>query len=247
MKKKWVFLSPHLDDAVYSCGGLIADQTRRGSQVEIWSICAGDPPAGPLTLFAKALHARWKTGREAVAVRRAEDRLACGLVAAQPRHFDLPDSVYRRDPDTGKAFYRSTGDIFGQPAEKEISAIRERFMPILGPLLDGQERLVLPLGIGGHVDHQLVRMLGERLSPAPWYYADVPYALDASRDWGALLPGRGGWRIFPLSAQGFRRWFAAAAAYASQLSTFWEDEWAMEASFAAHRDRFNGIPLWQPQ
>jgi len=40
----WIYLSPHLDDAVLSCGGIIWQQVQSGHQVEIWTICAADPP-----------------------------------------------------------------------------------------------------------------------------------------------------------------------------------------------------------
>ena len=52
--KTWIFLSAHCDDAVLSAGGLVWELTRRGERAEIWTICAGDPPANPAT---------WKVGR----------------------------------------------------------------------------------------------------------------------------------------------------------------------------------------
>ena len=40
---RWIYLSPHLDDAVFSAGGLIYEQTQAGTPVEIWTIMCGDP------------------------------------------------------------------------------------------------------------------------------------------------------------------------------------------------------------
>ena len=68
----WIYLSPHFDDAVLSCGGLIWEQVRRGERVEIWTVCAGAIPPGPLSPFAAELHARWGTGMASVEARRAE-------------------------------------------------------------------------------------------------------------------------------------------------------------------------------
>jgi hypothetical protein len=34
---RWIYLSPHLDDAALSAGGLIYEQTQAGIQVEIWT------------------------------------------------------------------------------------------------------------------------------------------------------------------------------------------------------------------
>jgi len=39
---RWIYISPHFDDAVLSCGGLIWEQTHKGITVEIWTVCAGD-------------------------------------------------------------------------------------------------------------------------------------------------------------------------------------------------------------
>ena len=70
----WIYLSPHLDDAVLSCGGLIWEQVQLGERVEIWTIFAGDPPAEMLTPFAEELHTRWGCGLNAVEIRRLPKR-----------------------------------------------------------------------------------------------------------------------------------------------------------------------------
>ncbi len=44
--KTWIFVSAHFDDVVLSAGGLVWELTRRGDQVEVWTVCAGNPPAG---------------------------------------------------------------------------------------------------------------------------------------------------------------------------------------------------------
>ena len=78
----WIFISPHPDDAVYSCGGFIWEQLADGEKVEIWTLFAADPPKDGSSAYAQELHARWKTGQNAMAVRRSEDRAACAGVGA---------------------------------------------------------------------------------------------------------------------------------------------------------------------
>ena len=58
---RWIYISPHFDDAVLSCGGLIFEQARQGIPVEIWTICAGDAPPGPLSQLAQDCHVQWGT------------------------------------------------------------------------------------------------------------------------------------------------------------------------------------------
>ena len=56
---RWIYLSPHFDDAVLSCGGLIWEQAKKGKAVEIWTICAGDAPPGLLSPLARECHQLW--------------------------------------------------------------------------------------------------------------------------------------------------------------------------------------------
>ena len=95
---RWIYLSPHLDDAVLSCGGLIWEQTHRGIPVEIWTINAGDPPPGPVSDFISVTHFLWGTGtpQETVDLRRMEDKNAASIVGAQARHLTNVDALYRR-------------------------------------------------------------------------------------------------------------------------------------------------------
>jgi LmbE family N-acetylglucosaminyl deacetylase len=56
-----IFLSPHLDDAVLSCGGLLAQLTQQGQAVRVINIFAGIPPANrPLSAFARYQHRQWQ-------------------------------------------------------------------------------------------------------------------------------------------------------------------------------------------
>jgi LmbE family N-acetylglucosaminyl deacetylase len=95
-----VYLSPHFDDVVLSCGGLVWEQLQAGQPVEIWTLGAGVPQEGlALSEFAQQLHERWQTGIEAVATRRMEDETAMLRLGAVARYWDLPDCIYRRLPD----------------------------------------------------------------------------------------------------------------------------------------------------
>src|SRR5215211_4590933 len=98
---RWIYLSPHLDDAVLSAGGLIYEQTNSGIPVEIWTFMCGYPPAGDVSPFAEEQHQQWgfATAEEAMRARRQEDRNAAAVVGAQVAHFDFLDCIYRRGKD----------------------------------------------------------------------------------------------------------------------------------------------------
>jgi len=245
----WIYLSPHFDDAILSCGGLIWQQARAGQRVAIWTVCAGPIPPGPLTPFAQELHARWGTGLLSVPIRRAEDETACRIVGAEARYFGLPDCIYRRLPDNGEPVVASNDDLWlpYPPAEAPLVILtRDWLLAGLSGLPDlPPVRLVAPLGVGGHVDHRLARAAAESLGRPLWYYADYPYAARQGFDPRAWL-GRGrrayARRISPAALEA---WQAGVAAYASQLSTFWQDSAEMQADLAAYSRTLPGHTLWR--
>jgi LmbE family N-acetylglucosaminyl deacetylase len=243
-KMKWVYLSPHLDDAIYSCGGLIWAQTQAGQQVEVWTICAGDPPPGALSPFAEALHARWEIGEEAGKTRREEDEAAASYLGADICHLTLPDCIYRRHPVSGEALYASEEAIFGElhPAEEGVV---NWLASLLVEQIPTETVVVAPLALGGHVDHRLVRAAAEQAGCVDRYYADYPYAVRSEgKVEEHVLPG---WDVefFPVSDPGFQAWEEAIARYASQLSTFWLDQTAMAEALRKFVQVSGGIRLWR--
>lgn len=239
----WIFLSPHLDDAVLSCGGLIAELVRQGQIVEVWTICAGDPPPGHLSPLAESLHQRWETPENPVEIRRSEDRRACFLLGAGFRHFSIPDCIYRRNPVTGEPLIRENEDLF-QPLPEVERPLAEDLRQQLAVSLPADSQVVSPLTLGGHIDHHLVRCAAEGLNHRLLWYADYPYAIRSSQDRTQWL--QSGWVSidFPISRESLSKWKAAIAAYHSQISTFWRSTEEMEASIEAYWESGGGSQLW---
>jgi LmbE family N-acetylglucosaminyl deacetylase len=245
-----IYLSPHLDDAVLSCGGRIHQQSQRGERVSVITLCAGDPPQAALSPFAQALHLRWNTPREAAAIRRAEDRAALGLLGAEPVHWDVPDCIYRADPQTGAFLYASEAALFGvwQAAEHPLA---QRLAADIARHVHAHpdSRLYVPLGIGNHVDHQLTRRAAEATGLPLIYYEDYPYA--AREPYTALWAGRAraadGRALRPewaaLDEADLAAKCRAVAAYVSQLSSFWASEAAMHAALRSFAEQVGGGPL----
>lgn len=240
---RWVFLSPHLDDAVLSCGGLIFELVTSGAEVQIWTIFAGDAPPGPLSALAQELHARWKTGADAPRTRRAEDRKACRILGSRPVHLDFPECIYRRRPDNGLPLIGSNDELF-QPLPDIELPLTAQISGILDRQLDQDTRLVSPLAIGGHVDHHLVRSAAESLHRPLFYYADYPYLLSNKADGAWQMVST--WKIhrFPVSSRGLSAWQAAVACYRTQISTFWTSLAEMSAALQSYHLQGGGDALW---
>jgi LmbE family N-acetylglucosaminyl deacetylase len=246
MGMKWIFLSPHLDDIAFSCGGLIWELAEEGVPVEIWTICAGEPVQSDLSALAEGLHQSWGLGLDAVRVRREEDRQACEVLGAKPRYFDFLDCIYRKS-STGEHFYRTGEEIFGGLDREEESLIRSLRL-LLRAELPADARTVIPLGIGNHVDHELVRKAANRLEIPLLYYADYPYAREpqgieilefiaSSEEWQP--------ENFSLSAEALEKWFQAANTYQSQISTFWKDQNVLRAEIDRFSRKMGGVQLWK--
>jgi LmbE family N-acetylglucosaminyl deacetylase len=243
---KTIYLSPHLDDAVFSCGGWIWEQTNQGQEVEIWTICAGDPPLGPLSDLAAVLHHDWQLGVEAVQIRRQEDQQACRVLGAQPRYFSFRDCIYRTNP-SGEPLYQTVEDLFGGLDPRETGLIAE-VSEQLAAELPLEVEVIAPLGIGNHVDHDMARKAASRLDRPVIYYADYPYAregegqrilrfLEESPDWRA--------HYLEISEEGIAHWTKAALQYGSQISSFWSDSAQLEAEIRQFSEISGGIRLWE--
>ena len=242
-----VYLSPHLDDAVLSCGGMIHHQTQAGEAVTVVTLCAGWPASGPTTTFAESLHARWRiSAAQAVSARQAEDRAALQVLNAKGQPLDIPDCIYRFDPANGQALYASEEALWGEVHPAEAGLIQQAtgaLQAILSQFPAG--RLYVPLTLGHHVDHQLARRAAEQTGRVWAYYEDYPYADRAARlaphskvtgdETSGLTPHR----IFLTDAD-LRAKGRAVAAYASQISTFWSSPAEMEASLRAYAAHVGG-------
>jgi len=226
-----LYLSPHFDDAVLSCGGQIARHTAAGQTVLVVTITGGDPPAGTPSDTVRALHERWAQSMAAeglsdaagaiVAQRRAEDRAALAVLAADTLHLSFLDCIYRCGPD-GAPHYPGPVDMFGPPATADdatVAALVEAFaaLPPAG-------RVYAPLGVGGHVDHLATRRAAGQVFATPVYYEEYPYTA-----WpgalAAVFAGRDGWAAETvwLDEAALVAKTAAVAAYTSQLSSFFTD------------------------
>ncbi len=243
---KWIFLSPHLDDIAFSCGGLVWDLVNNGDNIEIWTICAGDPPEDNLSSLAKELHQNWGLGMDPVRIRREEDQKACQIIGANPRYFSYLDCIYRKTP-AGEFYYTSEEGIFGGLDPREADLIERLTEQLRGELPEGA-RVVAPLGIGNHVDHELTRKAVNRLGIPLTFYADYPYAReDQGREILDFMEGSAEWQSeeFPISDEGLERWILAARTYDTQISTFWADQEDLAKQIREFAAFQGGFKLWR--
>lgn len=211
-----LFLSPHLDDVAFSCGGTLLRLTNDpGWRVVLCTLFTASVP-NPQGF---ALRCQTDKGLapevDYMALRRAEDT----AYAASANVRDIRHWEYREAPHRG---YESPADLFAgihdgdavwQPLATDLAALDEELRP---------DVVFAPQGLGNHVDH----LQTIRATLATWpverviWYRDTPYAI---REPGAkpagllrmeedLFPCR-----VPLSPAVLDQKIAGCACYISQI------------------------------
>lgn len=198
-----VVISPHLDDAVFSCGGLIANALQEG-------------PVLVLNVFTRYLTDLKIHGAVLGVERYSEEAEAARFLGFESRTLDELDAPFRRDA------YRTLGNLFRPPVSLDMEwlpTLRQKLFDVLAEL--DFEQIYVPLGIGWHVDHVLTHLVFE-----PWakrqnlfFYEDAPYC---------CIPHATRYRLNDIATypgdlndttleptQELRAWWQAARAYAS--------------------------------
>jgi len=174
-----LYLSPHLDAALLSCGGLIHAQRKAGEQVSVLTLCAEPPDRDALSPLARFYEADWGESGDAMAMRRAENAVALSEMGVTIWNSTSVDAIYRND--AGTPYYSTREDLFGEPQPRDVAALLPVWESQVKQIVEeyGQSFVLYsPLGVGGHVDHELARQFGQRMAELGCevcFYEDYPY------------------------------------------------------------------------
>ncbi len=225
MGSVYLFLCPHLDDGVLSCGGFIHQLAAAGARVILATVFTADASeARHLTWLARRNLDAWQLGDEPFAVRRKEDDRAAFVIGAEAVHLGFLDAMFRLDP-SGKPFYpHQMVEVALCPEDEHLTGplVQQALRRLAEQLnLPTDVRIFSPLGAGGHVDHILVRRAVEATFPPEQvnFFGDFPYILRASRKGPIHEPSNAKWiaTTVPLSTADIDSRIAAASCYTSQL------------------------------
>ena len=241
----WLVLSPHLDDAALSVGGTLARLAAGGETVCVVTAFAGDEPQPAPSPLGAGMVRGWgfPPGR-AMAGRRAEDAEACrALGLAAPHHLGHREAIHRCD-GVGRPLYPTLAALFGEPAEADGALLDGLVAELRG--LPPAAHVLAPLGVGGHVDHRLLRAAAERAFGAGLlYFEEYPYSRDGAAAVEPALGTLGGWRhqLVALAPADVGRKAAAIAAYRSQVRHLFRGDVGREV--AAQARHIGGERLWR--
>ena len=148
-----LLLSPHWDDAVLDCWGLLASER----PLHVVNVFAGVPAAGGVAPWDAITGAADSSQR--ARERIAEDARALERAGRKPRNLPFLDAQYRR--------------AGSNPSLAELDRA-------LSAELASVARVYVPAAIGAHPDHLLTRRYGRMLARAGIpvsLYADLPYCV----------------------------------------------------------------------
>ena len=181
-----VVLSPHLDDAVFSVGGTIAETIARGGAACVVTFFTDGPPLESVSEEFRVF-ADYES-------RRAEDEAALGELGASHRWLGFVERAFREP-----RLARPRNVFHTPPSIDEFSNLQSMRSTIRGLLAEFPDaRFLAPLGVGNHFDHAEVFVASalEKTSDDPGprlsFYEDV-YAMGTRMRKRHFVTRRRGW------------------------------------------------------
>jgi LmbE family N-acetylglucosaminyl deacetylase len=201
-----VVVSPHLDDAVLSLGASMRAAARRGAEVTVLTVHAGDPASlAPADAGHRAMG--FTTAAEAARTRRAEDDRACRALGVRPVWLDVPAFVALPDEAVERLrTHLADRDAVLIPAfplaHSDHVSVGRRVLEVLAP----QQRVGLYVEQPYAAWNSLSRSFGRRVEAAA-ALRQLQLAISPGARWARGSAGPGDW-VAKLRASG---------AYRSQL------------------------------
>lgn len=228
-------VSPHLDDAAFSAGALLAGLAARGAEVRVVTVFTAGVPGPEGFALACQTDKGFSPDVDYMALRRAEDEAAMAALGARAVHLGLEEAPHRG--------YSSAAALFGpvvagdEGAPEAVAAALEQ--ELARPGTPPADIVLGPAALGEHVDHRHVRdaleLLSRRHGLPVVHWDDLPYAL-------RLPDGAGGPHGRPATAAETGAKLAACASYPSQLGFQFGDVAAMADVLRPRVERFSSDP-----
>lgn len=239
-------MSPHFDDVVGSCGGTISKIVRSADNtVTVLNLFAGkiEPPYSKIAGYA---HEYFGNPPDIIRLRQAEDEAATAKLGIAVHCEDIPSLLYRKTKG-GNWVLGKEEDMWKDPHPDDqelIPYLSERIQDYLKTERE-ESRIYAPLGIGNHVDHQLVFQGGLmllQLKHEVIFYEDFPYVLDKKSYSNRIASLGKSWAssIITFEKQHLLMKIEAFSYYRSQIPLLFKNQKKMRAAFTKFFKKVGG-------
>ena len=250
---KNIFLSPHLDDVVFSVGGFLYQLSKQGQETHVWTIFAGqNPPQSKRTPIANEIIERWGYGEQTTKLRIKEDQNALLILQnSKQYYFDFLDAIYRKN-DLGENiindepdFIKEFNSIEYQNIISELKSFFSSKFKNLDPSL-----LYIPIAMGNHPDHKVLRIaVDEIIDNHPQiqliYFADFPYTIRVNNNGDEYAPINTKKFQVEIDENSQQKWIKAISAYHSQFPDYWQNKQELNAQLSILLNHQNKLNLWK--
>jgi len=190
---KIVVVSPHRDDAAFSLSLAIGAWLERGHAVEVVN-CFTRSEYAPFS-DVSSVHANDRM-TYVTALRLKEDESWRKQYGAAAKRLSLKDLNVKDGPLRMHCGLEELASVAVNPVDKAMGKIQKA--------LEGAGAVVLPLALGGHVDHRTAREAALAVLTAAMpcaFYEDLPYALELDAEAIAQAARNAGVELAPVFAQ----------------------------------------------
>jgi LmbE family N-acetylglucosaminyl deacetylase len=176
-----LFFSPHIDDAIFSCGGLILKLLKKKRKIAVVNIFtkANDHKLKTGSIKKELKKYNFKSAKKLYSSRKRSEKEIAKKINIDVFFLDFEDGLFRKNKD--EFLYPNYECLFSGKINKDEKDIFEKIKAKVLPYIENcnkKTEIYLPLGVGKHIDHiitkKVVKKLGKNLNTFLW--EDVPYS-----------------------------------------------------------------------
>lgn len=190
---RYIFLSPHLDDAAFSCGALLHFLKSKHKNVTVINFFTKGGTLNTLSAKKFLKLSGYNNAQELFTQRENEDRQALEPLVTRIINLGFQDILWRQKnnlstlkqiigkfvPEFIHIYPTYRFHILGKSAKPEDQLLVKEIKSALNRIIKTSSKTCLfaPLGTGGHIDHLLVRDIFPQANSSIIYYSELPYRL----------------------------------------------------------------------
>lgn len=188
--KKIIIISPHFDDAILSCGGLICKMIKLGKYVEICNVftrievnkdhfsevikeyIAEDMNEDAQNVDVR-LCEKW------IRLRKKEDNRASSFLECNKRDLGYIDAIFRTR--LNQYIYDTEEKLFSIVGQKDEEHLVKNVAYTIEAICKDFDKCIFPMAVGNHVDHYILYQIGleiQKKNNNVFFYGEIPYCIN---------------------------------------------------------------------